>query len=356
MSVIIKQIRYQLLWLSLFLLSVMELSAQSAEMAYAKSRSEVDTNYVKTFPNHITSRIYLSRKYTNLRLEEEEESTLLEYEPNTTVNLGVGATVNGFTLNLAYGFKFMNPENNRGETEYLDLQSHMYGRKYAADFFGQFYQGMYLENSSFFFPNSTEFYLRPDMTVALLGGSYLRVFNHRKFSYAASMVQNEFQKKSAGSFLLGGKVIIIGAQSDSSLIPTYSGDSIFNSFKGLNEMASFQLGPSVGYAHTFVMWHHFFFTLSFDLGLLIGPVSYTLENGEKIDEWQLNPSADFRFALGYNSKKTYWGISFVQDDNQIRSSDKNSYASFGIGNARFNYVRRFRMGPKLQSAVDKLPF
>jgi hypothetical protein len=275
------------------------------QLAYTPAALDHDTNYIMTFPEHITTRIYLSRKFTSITFEEQEFDRLIDYQPNTTLNMGVGATVNGFTLNLAYGFGFLNQDASRGETRYLDLQSHIYKRKHAIDLFGQFYSGMYLQNTSSLLPEyPVNHYLRPDINIVALGGSYFRVFNDEKFSYSASLVQNEWQKKSAGSFLLGGKMMLLGAASDSSMIPTFSEDSLFSAFDGVNRIGAFQFGPGIGYTHTFVIKQHYFITLSMDMNVMISSISYERIDQERVEEMQVNTSIDVRLAMGYNSENS----------------------------------------------------
>jgi hypothetical protein len=335
---------------------LLELSAQTADISYSEPSLEHDTNYIETFSDFVTSRLYLSRKFTGIRLEETSEGNNLDFQPNTTLNLGIGATIKGFTLNLAYGFKFLNQNEERGVTRYLDLQSHLYGRKYAADLFGQFYFGMYMNNSEEilgFAPDS--FYVRPDISVILLGGSYFRVHSPDKFSYAASLVQNEWQKKSAGSFLWGGKIVLMGASADTSFIPAFGNDTLFKVFDGVTQFSSFQFGPGVGYAHTFVLDKNWFFTFSLELNIMVASILYKVPALEAQSEWQVNPAADFKLALGYNSAKSYFGILYIQDNAHISSLDQTNDAVFSVGNVRLNYVQRFRMGPKLKKRIDKLP-
>lgn len=328
--------------------------AQSADLTYTPPSTNYDTNYITTFPNHVTGRLYLSRKFTSITFEEQSEKFLIDFQPNTSLNFGIGATVRGFTLNLAYGFRFLNQDESKGKTEYLDLQSHMYSRKYAIDLFGQFYRGMYLQNTPTLFPEfPVNHYLRPDIAIFVVGGSFFRVANDQKFSYSASLVQNEWQKKSAGSFLYGAKAMLVAAISDSSMIPTYGGDSLFNSFIGIDRMSTVQIGPGIGYTHTFVMWKHFFVTLSLDLNVMIGHVAYRTPI-QGVEEWQANPSVDLRIAMGYNSLNSYFGLSYVEDENRLKSEDGQVHSRFGIGNVRINYVKRFRMGPKLEDRLEHL--
>ncbi len=116
--------------------------------------------------------------------------------------MGIGATYRWATLNLAYGFGFLNPDRGRGKTKYLDLQFHGYGRKFSIDVLGQFYNGFYLTPRGTGTTHGT-YYQRPDIEVGAVGASAQYIFNYRKFSYRAAFLQNEWQKRTAGTFLLG---------------------------------------------------------------------------------------------------------------------------------------------------------
>ncbi len=61
----------------------------------------------------------------------------LKYHPNTKLNLGLGVTYKNYTLNVAYGFGFLNKNyNEKGKTKGLDLHFHLFPNKIEpADFF-----------------------------------------------------------------------------------------------------------------------------------------------------------------------------------------------------------------------------
>ncbi len=315
-----------------------------------------DTTYIQTFPDLITGRFYFSQKFTNLEFFDDIQDSNMYYEPNTTLNLGVGVTVKGFTLNLAYGFDFLNPDEGKGKTKYLDLQSYTYTRHSVIDFYGQFYNGLYLENTSDILPEWDEpFYVRSDMRLRLFGLSYLYLFNGDKFTYAAPFVQNEVQKKSAGSFMLGGEVALVYADGDSTLISSLVDDSLFTPLRGINEVSFFDFGPKGGYSYSLIFAKHMFITLSLSVRLGIGPTRYTYDDGEVQAEWLINPSATFRFGFGYNSPDWYLGLTAIQSTFQNAVNELQNGMIFGVGNVRLNYVRRFPMGPKVKRVVDKLP-
>ena len=332
--------------------------AQGGDIGYNTSPKpdEVDTNYIQTFPDHITGRFYLSQKYTNFEVIDDSNAVSILYEPNTTLNLGVGVTINSFTLNLAYGFDFLNPDIGQGKTRYLDLQSHIYTRKLVIDFFGQFYKGLYLDNTADLAPDYEDpFYLRPDIYEQVLGGSVQYVFNHKKYSYRSGLVQNERQLKSAGSFLLGVDAYYGLMLGDSALIPSFARDLGFGEKKDMDRYTFFRAGPNLGYAHTFVVAKKFFAMLSLSVSLGVGSYSVRAP-GEGIEIVQgFSAAALGRFALGYNDEKWYLGLSAVTNSIDSNSSPSQVYATFGVGNIRLNYARRFIPGPKIKKVLDKLP-
>jgi len=332
--------------------------AQGVELAVSEkpTTSKVDTNYIAVFPKHVTGRLYLSRKFTDVEMVDDEYDVSLSYIPNTTLNLGVGATFRGFSLNLAYGFGFLNPDEGQGETRYLDLQSHVYKRKTVIDFYGQFYNGLYLENTASVLPKYEEpFYVRPDLRIRLFGFSYMHLFRGDRYSFSASFIQDEIQKKSAGSFLLGGEIALVYAEADSSMIAPLGNDSLFTALEGLNEIGFVDIGPKVGYTHTFILWKRFFITGTVFFRLAVGPSRYSYEGSRVEEKWLINPSGSGRFAMGYNSEKFYLGISVVSSTFTNTLDEGNESANFGVSNVRINFAKRFIIDKKWRDLLRKLP-
>jgi hypothetical protein len=106
-----------------FLLWGTALVAQDIETASEKKQQSFDQHYIQSFYEKLTVRLYLSRKFTNVQLVDLSEEVHLDYEPNSTLNMGVGATYRGFTLNLAYGFGFLNSAFNYTRLSLLEDQT-----------------------------------------------------------------------------------------------------------------------------------------------------------------------------------------------------------------------------------------
>lgn len=307
-----------------------------------------DSTFVVSYDRFVTGRIYASQRYTQLDIRDNRVRTDLLYRPNTTVNLGIGATYGKFTLNMAYGFSFLNPEGERGDTRWLDLQTRVYARKYIVDLYGQFYQGLYLRNTAQVVsdPGVLEgpYILRDDLYLQQIGVAASYIFNNQRFSYRASFVQNEWQRKSAGSLLVGFEVYSGLAEGDSSLIPPSIVTAGLPEGMDVKRMTFLEMGPSVGYAHTFVYKENWFFTghLGFNLGL--GWLSEYDKNGLNRG-MGVYPNLMSRFVFGYNSPKWFFGASYINNSLRIRSSFDGRRYVMDTGNVRINVAHRFVPGP-----------
>lgn len=315
---------------------------------HAQNERGNDTTYYIYFPGSIPVRLFTSQKYTRFTLESNQAKSL-SYWPNTTFNLGVGATYHNFTLNLAYGFGFVNHNLQKGNTKYLDLQGHFYLPKWVTDFEGQLYKGFHLSKG--FIAEPGKYYYRGDMKITLFGLSQYYIFNSKRFSYRAPFLQNEWQKKSAGTLLAGAEVYYGVVQADSSLIPHTLQEQYPQS--NLNKINYFSIGPGIGYAYTLVLLHHIFFT-----GSLTGDLNFSFANehleNNSTSHFSLNPVTRFRVATGYNGRS--WNISanWIADNLPFKSvTDQSSY-HFNTGNYRIIIAKRFNSGPRLQKHLRLL--
>ncbi|WP_373492924.1 DUF4421 domain-containing protein [Aquiflexum sp.] len=308
-----------------------------------------DTLYYVNYPKMLTSRIYISRKYTSLNVSDKLEDTRFRFEPNSTHNLGIGATYNDFTLNLAYGFGFMNRNDERGETKFLDLQAHMYPRKLVIDLFAQIYNGYYLQKIDGENVSHEDIMLLPDLQVRKFGANFQYLFNGDKVSLKAAFHQGARQKKSAGSFLAGVEFYGGWATNEGMLIPAPIQPNV-NGRKEFQNLGFFQMGPNVGYVHTFVFWKYFFITGMASTNLAIGQ-SYLDYSGERMTNLGVSPNLLVRGFAGYNGLR--WSVNANYVHNRVRMAQVNDFSNaIMTGNYRMNLVYRFDIGPKLRPILE----
>lgn len=311
-----------------------------------------DTAYYVSFDRSITGRFYFSQKFTTVELESSKQAPRFRYRPNTTFNMGVGATYRFFTLNLAYGFGFLNhDEAEKGKTKYLDLQSHLYGRKWSIDLFGQFYNGFFLYPKGLGSVDPDLYYIRPDIKVTILGIAPFRIMNEKKFSYRAAMLQNEWQKKSAGSLLLGGEPYYGSVNADSAFVPANM--STLYEQQGIHKINFFDIGLGAGYAYTLVIKRHFFLTGSLTGSLDVGWVRETNNTGSK-DKANIEPNLLYRGVIGYNSRLWNVNVSWVSNRISARGASSSDRYIMRTSNLRITFARQFRIGPKLKKIVEPI--
>lgn len=346
----IKTCRFQIVLIGLFI------SLCASGKVNAQIAEEEENEYFEAFEDELVSRFYFSRKYTALQINDQEEDQSYRFEPNSTLNMGIGATYQWATLNLALGFGFLNPDRGQGDTRYLDLQAHAYPKKFIIDFFGQFYDGYHLLPEGKAAPAGENFYVRPDLVITKLGANVQYFFNEDKLSLRASFLQNEWQKKSAGSFLLGFEAYGGRAIADSPLLPDRLMEDAGRNFR---TMRFLDFGPNAGYAYTWVLKKRFFITAvaSSSLGLGYSFLEGGREPGRHT-EWGISPNYFLRGFVGYNYGS--WSVNANYVHNRVRLVPNQGFTnSLMTGNYRLNFIYRFPPGPKLNSIlrpVEKIGF
>src|SRR5579871_1479451 len=319
-----------LLIISFFYLS---LSAQSF-------KPDHDTTYYKSYKGVIIGRAYISRKYSVLKLVPPSDLKNMSYHANTTLSLGLGITYKSLSFSYSRGLDFLKSESKKGKTSFTDLQLRLYKRKWTIDAVASFSRGYYLTPQGVGTMDGNGYYIRRDVGTQIVGLGIYRVLNDKRFSYGAALSQNAWQKKSAGSFLLGAEACYVAANGDSAFIPNLV-DSTYGK-ENIRKLHLFEIGPSIGYAYTLVISQNIFLMGSFNVGL---NYSYSREIGDskgtKVGVWG---DYIFRLATGYNTTK--WNLSLAWLGARINTEGKTSAYKylFNAGGYRLVYARRFAIG------------
>src|ERR1700730_14009494 len=112
--------------------------------AQTNTSADHDTTFFRSYKGTIITRIYFSKKYTDFKLNPPGDLPVMNYHANTTFNVGVGITYRSLSLSISRGLNFLRSEHTKGRTHILDLQSHLYKRKWTIDAIAEFYKGYYL--------------------------------------------------------------------------------------------------------------------------------------------------------------------------------------------------------------------
>ncbi|HEX5169253.1 MAG TPA: DUF4421 domain-containing protein [Cyclobacteriaceae bacterium] len=306
--------------------------------ARAASAQQQNDGYFVSYEDLLTSRFYFSQKYTSFTYFDRVDDLTLRYVPNTTLNMGIGATYKWATVNLAYGFNFLNPDKKKNETDYLDLQCHIYRRKIIIDLLGQFYNGLHLTNDDLRDADG-DYYNRSDIKIREVGASAQFIVNNKKFSYRAGFLQNDWQKKSAGTFLLGWQLILGDGKADSTIVPSKL--SNIPAEAQVQKLSFIKTGPSIGYAYTLVVKKNFFFMGSGTVAISYG--YNKIEGSDQSKSSSFIPDFSIKTAAGYNSEHWAITVSWTNDTANIGANSNEEIFSLHTGNLRFNVVRRFKL-------------
>lgn len=319
------------------------------------SAQSQDTAYVRDYSSRVTLRYYGSHKFNSMVLRARGGAADLRYRPNGQINMGIGASLRKFTLNIGVRMPFVNNDDDRkGRTRYLDAQANLYGIKQASNLFLQVYKGYHITSHTkavLGWTGETELPYRPDVLQYNIGISSLRILNHRRFSYRAGFNQDAVQLRSQGTWLIGGYVTGFVLRADSSIIPAPL-QGQFPLTQDVRGASFYDVGPMAGYAYTHVIGRRWFATVSGALGAGLSTQVLRNKNEEGFSSvtyigagWH----TQLRAAAGYNTRARYIGVLFTQEHIGYLQEERQRFV-WDVGLVRVVYAQRFRERPK---AMDR---
>jgi hypothetical protein len=315
--------------------------AQNNDTIYkALNVLKYDTSRIVDLSNKLAFYINISGKIYNIDIQSKTSEKQLQLVPNGKTYFGFGLDYKWIGLGFSFsGLSTEEDEQKYGKTERYDIQINYYRNSFGVDAYLKYYKGFYLENPQDFIDWPFKNYpLLKGMETFSTGISGYYVFNHYKFSYKAAFPRTMWQKKSAGSFILGAYLSRNLCNAPDGVLPAELPDSLKNKYdiKGFSNTIA---GISFGYTYTWVIKKRFFINLSVvpGLGIAFPEVLTSLEN--KKYKPSLSYSVTSRASLGYEAKHFYYGFNLV---NIIDNFDfENIQVSTSTGNIRIFIGRRF---------------
>lgn len=303
-----------------------------------------DTSYIRSFHEKLILKTYFVNKSNQFSITDIKDEQTTEFKPNDVTNLGFGVNYKAFGLSVAFIPVGRQDRERYGRTRKLDLQGNMYTRKFGFDVRFQYYKGFYIDNPGTFAPDLDQDSLiikRSDISTLSLGGNIFYVFNNNQFSFKNSFTNNEWQKKSAGSFYAGNSFSIFGLNGDTIIAPTTIVDTL-NPKKYFKSMDIISIGGFGGYAYTYVLAKHFFITLAMAPGFATVKIKTQNGFGETLtNNSRLAFQFNSRVGLGYNSDKFFGGLSGFWDLSTFNYNSNEGNVNYTTGALRFYFGMRF---------------
>ena len=313
------------------------------------STIKYDTSYIEVYKDELTTRLYLSRKQNGYTLADRLYKPWIQYKTNDNLVLGLGYTYSFLTINLGLKMPFINGDDELyGKSKYLDLQTHFMFRSYIVDLYLQWNNGYYISNpEGLLNPLDSEqnFPQRGDMRTNILGLNVQYLFNSSRYSYKAAFWQNEFQKRSAGSPIVGLEAYWMLGMTDSLMVAGNIPPSGFLENDPFNQSDILNVGLNGGYAYTFVWSERLYLSLTSLFGLSGGynRVHYTLDSHTLNSGFTVGVTNTTRISLGYNNSKYYLGLSLQRFSMATMAGSYGDWFSYNTGNIRLNFVKRFKL-------------
>jgi hypothetical protein len=222
-------------------------------------------------------------------------------EPNPVAALGLAVDYDGLgaAASMRIGEPTADPERF-GRTDYSDFQFHYHRDHLAVDLYYQRYAGLHRADDP---PCAPACERLPDLTLRHIGASAFYVFD-ADWSLKAAFEQAHLQRRSAGSWLLGGALSDVRARNPDPIVPELA---------RAIERADFLVATVTGgYGHTFASDGHWFFSPVLLIGF--GVARGGTHTAGRVDRTYAPGSrATLRVAGGYNGPSWTTGLTVFAD-------------------------------------------
>jgi len=322
------------------------------QFSFAAPSDSTRERYIKRFPEYFFIWPVVKQRSTSFDIENLSRTERLSFKPNGNYGLGWGMYI--FEIGFEVTFSVQPKQSTQylyGHSRVSDLQANILGKNWGLDVFTQNYNGFFSSDKNIAVPANTPYPQRPDISTWNTGVNGIYLFNKNRYSIRAAYNFSEKQLRSGGSFLLSRTLNTFSLRADSAVYgPKYEGKfGAATDFSKL-DYTTFSVAP--GYAYTVVM-KNFFVNGSLSIGPANHWVHYESALGPK-NEITLNSFVDFRVSIGYNSNRSFSGISFVTQARNI----KMEQVQFISANSTFKMVVGYRFkefGILKKSVGDFIP-
>ncbi len=305
--------RNLILWLQIVTLTV---SAQQELDSLDPSDA-----YIRRFPEKITLRSSLVNTGNIFRVSDRESNTSLLLTPGISNYFGMSVLFRSLEIGFGFSPAFLNPKDQEADPTLFNLNFRM--------FLGPWMQtlDLYVEDGFYAEINGVKDFL-PDLSTFKAGGRTSYIFN-RNFSFRAVGYQNEWQKRSAGSFIPSAQI--------------YYTRYVFQSGGEKTRENSWDFTAGPGYYYNWVLGQNVILGAGNSTGVGIRLVE---SEGSQYGSLALNTS--FQAALGYNSERFFAGVNLRYnlleqwDKENILLDDSIHFFEFYVGyrlNAPKGWIR-----------------
>ena len=278
-------------------------------------KSEMDTTYIRLYPNTIKVKGIFLDRYFDLRLKEKGYDPIVKLAAREQSYFGIGVTV--WNLNLDLASLIPNPleKQQLGEEDGFDIQLSLYTRRWILDAAVERIENFNLKNTELLEDAENELSPINNLGVRriVFGSSY--IFHPEKFSFRSAFIQVDRQLKSAGSPILSFNYTYLSIKSDSLFTPSSIDEDLLEPLA--TRAHRFALQPGYSYNFIYKAW---FLNTTATAGFDVQRVWYDIDNLSNT-QWKVHPQFDLQGGIGYNSDTFSAGVLVFYEFGRTRISD-----------------------------------
>jgi len=299
------------------------------DFSIGQKLEQKDTLDIVSFPEYLTFRTSQGNSYNEFGVVSEPFDLDFAIRPALKNNLTFTLLYRSIEIDFGFAPGFLNDDSTTGVDSKIlvfNLRSYMGQWMQSFDFYK--IKGFEIVDANFEVTPEVNMLYAP-FKVLKIGGTTNYIFN-KKFSFRAISFQNEWQRKSSGSF-----------------IPrvSYYYTRLSNDSPEKDILIDITTGPA--YYYNLVLGHHWIASLGLAAGIGLNMTKIKdSDSDENGTDWGLNYSVGSRIALGYNSNRFFAGFNGNSDYFQHSSSgdlvvqDRQFQVEFYIG-YRFNAPKKW---------------
>ncbi len=328
---------------------------QAVLIADSTKAPRFDTAYVASYRDNLVVSAVCRYQSADVDLSDKNGNALT-YTTNTVQQYGGAVHLKWLSLELSFGVPALSAADpGKGNTETRTFGFGITGRRLWFRNFWNTSRGFYVEDPTQLdstWTAGSPYPVRQDIESLTYHAFADYAFNKQgRFSQVAALNQMERQKRSAGSWVVGGAFWYSRISSDSSLVP-FEEQARFAPDASFDRVRRFVLGANGGYTHTFSFWGKGYITTL----LLIGPCMQRVDihpvGGTDLQsDWRLGEVTEFRAGGGYNGDRWYAALSTAVHANFGEVTDDVSLGTTTT-TVRFALGMRF-LAPSLRG-MEKL--
>ena len=278
-------------------------------------KTEMDTTYIRLYPNTIKVKAIFLDRYFDFRLKEKGYDPVVKLAARELSHFGIGLTV--WNLNLDLASLIPNPLEKKqlGEEEGFDLQLSLYTRRWNFDAAVERIRNFTLKNAEILenFEDERSTLNSLDVRRVIVGSTY--IFNPEKFSFRSSFIQVDRQLKSAGSPVLSFDYTYLSIESDSLFTPSSISEGTLEPVA--TKVHKFALQPGYSYNFIYKAWY---VNTTVAGGFDVQRMWYDIDNLPDT-QIKVQPQFDLQGGIGYNSDTFSAGFLIFYQLGRTRLSD-----------------------------------